>query len=216
MAEPLATTIITALGIGIALAGAPGPVQAVILSEATAGGVRRGLLAVAGASAGFGLLLLPTAVGLARVTIGPGVVGILQVLGGAFLLLLALDGLRSGAASTGDSGTRRPSRLGPPVRGSLAVLLNPGAWLFIATVAAPLFARAGAAAGVAGALAAALALMAGAASGDAALAVVGGLGLRRAGPRAGGWIRRGLAVVLAALGLWLIASGIAGTLLGAA
>jgi hypothetical protein len=52
--------------------------------------------------------------------------------------------------------------------------------------------------------------MAGAAAGDAALALVAGLGLRRAGRRTGALVQRTLAVVLAALGAWLILMGVLG------
>jgi threonine/homoserine/homoserine lactone efflux protein len=44
--KPGATSpALTALGIGIALAAAPGPVQAVLLAESARGGVARGLRA---------------------------------------------------------------------------------------------------------------------------------------------------------------------------
>ena len=40
-----------ALGIGLALAGAPGPVQAILLTESVRGGFGRGLRAMLGAAA---------------------------------------------------------------------------------------------------------------------------------------------------------------------
>ncbi|HZD02635.1 MAG TPA: hypothetical protein VFA46_21330 [Actinomycetes bacterium] len=146
--EPTAT-VAAALGIGLALAGAPGPVQAVILAE---------------------------------------------------------DGLRS--TLTADA--HGPARIGlpPPLRGSLAVLLNPGAWLFLATVAAPLLSGAGRVGGLATALLTALALAAGAATGDTVLAVAGGIGLHRTGDRTRAWVQRALAVILAALGVWLLIAGL--------
>ena len=45
------------LGLGIALAGAPGPVQAVLLTEALRGGATRGFRAMVGANLTLGVLL---------------------------------------------------------------------------------------------------------------------------------------------------------------
>ena len=53
----------------------------------------------------------------------------------------------------------------------------------------------------------ALALVVGLAMGDAAVVLVGGIGVRRAGVRVERWVRRALAAVLAALGVWLLAAG---------
>lgn len=53
--------VLTGLGIGVALASAPGPVQAVLLAEAQRGGISRGFRAMAGAILTFGLLLAATA-----------------------------------------------------------------------------------------------------------------------------------------------------------
>lgn len=47
------TPIMAGLGIGIALASTPGPVQAVLLEEAVRGGAGRGLRALAGVHAAF-------------------------------------------------------------------------------------------------------------------------------------------------------------------
>jgi hypothetical protein len=44
--------------------------------------------------------------------------------------------------------------------------------------------------------------------GDGAVVLIGGLGVRRAGDRVALWVRRGLAVVLAALGIALIVRGL--------
>jgi threonine/homoserine/homoserine lactone efflux protein len=200
----LTASALTGFGIGIALASAPGPVQAVILAEAVRGGPGRGLRAVAGASLSFGTLLIAMALGLSALAVSGAPLRILQVLGGAFLLWLAADGFRAGVASRAE---QRPS-LPPAARGSLAVLINPGAWLFLGAVAAPLLGLAATQGGTAAALATALALMAGAAIGDTALALLGGIGLRRAGPRPARWTQRGLAVVLAGLGVLLLVSGI--------
>jgi threonine/homoserine/homoserine lactone efflux protein len=200
------TGLVAGFGIGVALAGAPGPVQAVILAESARGGVRRGLRAVAGASLSFGTLLVGLALGLSALAVTGPALRVLQVIGGAFLVWLAFDGLRSGPDAGGTEPQRRS--LPPAARGSLAVLLNPGAWLFLGAVASPLIGTSAQAGGTPAAVVAALALMAGAAAGDAALALVAGLGLRRVSSRTGALVQRTLAAVLAGLGAWLILMGV--------
>jgi threonine/homoserine/homoserine lactone efflux protein len=200
--------VLAGLGLGLALAGAPGPVQAVLLAEAVRGGIGRGFRAMAGASLTFGLLLFALALGLSVAAPSEPVLRFLKLAGGALLIWLAIDGLRSGHAVDPATGERRA--LHPTLRGSLAIVLNPGAWLFLATAASSLFAAATEEAGTAGALLAALALMVGLAVGDGAVVLIGGLGLRRASERIGLWVRRVLAVILAGLGVWLIVDGVIG------
>lgn len=203
-----ASTILAGLGIGLALASAPGPVQAVVLGEAVNGGLARGLRAVAGASVSFGLLLVLLALGFSLAAPGAGALRALQLLGGGFLIWLAVDAFRSGSGerTTGADGRSLPAA----AKGSLAVLLNPGAWLFLVVVAAPLLATATQAGGMGVAVIVALALMVGAAAGDCAIVVLGAAGLRRAGRRTGRLVHRGLAIVLGATGGWLLAAGLSG------
>jgi homoserine/homoserine lactone efflux protein len=198
--------VLAGLSLGVALAGAPGPVQAVLLAEAIRGGVARGLRALAGANVTFALLLVALAFGLSVAAPSGITVRVLKVVGGAFLLWLALEGFRSAGELDLASDHRRT--LPPAARGALAVLLNPGAWLFLGAVAAPLFASATEAGGTRTALLAAIALVIGLAVGDGAIVVLGGVGIRRAGKRVALWIRRALAAVLAGLGLWLLVTGV--------
>src|SRR5918999_483812 len=176
------------------------------LAQAVRGGVGRGFRAMAGASLTFGLLLFALALGLSVAAPSEPVLRFLKLAGGALLIWLAIDGLRSGHTVDPTTGERRA--LHPTLRGSLAIVLNPGAWLFLATAASSLFAAATEEAGTAGALLAALALMVGLAVGDGAVVLIGGLGLRRASERIGLWVRRVLAGILAGLGGWLIVDGV--------
>jgi threonine/homoserine/homoserine lactone efflux protein len=194
------------LGLGIALASAPGPVQAVLLSESIRGGVARGFRAMAGASVTFGVLLVALALGVSVAAPSGAVLRVLEIAGGALLVVLAVDGFRARSRLEPANGERR--ELPPVARGSLAVLLNPGAWLFLGTAASSLFAAATQEGGTDAALLAALALLLGLAAGDGAVVLLGGLGVRRAGDRVALWVRRGLAVVLAALGIALIVRGV--------
>jgi threonine/homoserine/homoserine lactone efflux protein len=205
MAETVSPAV-AGLGLGIALASAPGPVQAVLLSESIRGGVARGFRAMAGAAVTFGLLLVALALGVSVAAPSGTVLRILEIAGGALLVVLAVDGFRARPRPDPANGERR--ELPPVARGSLAVLLNPGAWLFLGTAASSLFAAATQEGGTDAALLAALALVLGLAAGDGAVVLIGGLGVRRAGERVALWVRRGLAVVLAALGVALIVRGV--------
>jgi threonine/homoserine/homoserine lactone efflux protein len=202
------SSIVAGLGIGVALAGAPGPVQAVLVTESVRGGLGRGLRALAGVHLTFGLLLVCLALGLSVAAPSGLALRVLKVAGGALLLWLAVDGFRSGL-QVGQAAAEQRRALPPAARGMLAILLNPGGWLFLAAVASPLFASASQRRGTAAALLVAAALVAGAAAGDGVVVLLG-LGVRRAGDRVGRWVGRSLAAVLAALGVWLLVSGLVG------
>jgi threonine/homoserine/homoserine lactone efflux protein len=203
----IVTSTAAALGMGFALASAPGPVQAVILNETARGGAGRGLRVTAGAALTFGTLLVVVALGVAAVAVGGPLLRVLQVLGGCLLVWLAIDGWRA-AGRVGGADDR--GGLPPMARGSLAVLLNPGAWLFLAAIATPLLATAALNGGRAAAVLTAIALEAGTATGDALLALLAGAGLRRLGQERLRLAQRGLAVVLAILGAWLVVLGLLG------
>jgi threonine/homoserine/homoserine lactone efflux protein len=194
------------LTLGVALAGAPGPVQAVLLSEAIRGGMGRGFRALVGVHLTFGILLVCLALGLSLAPPSGLALRILKVAGGAYLLWLAVEGLRPAHGMNPGSAERRT--LSPAVRGALAIVLNPGGWLFLAAVASPLLASAGSRSGTGSALLVAGALVTGAAIGDGAVVVAGGVGVRRAGEGVGRWVRRALAIVLAGLGVWLLVTGL--------
>jgi threonine/homoserine/homoserine lactone efflux protein len=203
-----ASSALAGLGVGVALAGAPGPVQAVLMAESVRGGVARGLRALAGVHLTFGLLLACLALGLSLAPPSGLALRVLKVTGGALLLWLALDGFRSGYEVDRSAADRRRRALPPSVRGSLAIVLNPGGWLFLGAVASPLLAAATQRGGTGGALLVAVAMVAGAAIGDGGVVLLGGVGVRRGGDRLGRWAGRVLAALLAALGVWLVISGI--------
>ena len=197
------------LGLGIALAGAPGPVQAVLLAEALRAGPLAGLRAMLGATLTFGMLLVALALGVSLVVPSGVVLKLLKIVGGVFLIYLGVDGFihHSVAPKTGAAGGSQ-RRLPPIARAALAVLLNPPAWLFLATAASSLVASATQAGGQPAALVAALALLLGVSAGDFTLVLAGGLGLRRAPAEIGRLVRRALALILALLGISLLLNGL--------
>jgi threonine/homoserine/homoserine lactone efflux protein len=193
------------LGLGIALAGAPGPVQAVLLAEALRGGTRRGLRAMAGANLTFGALLLALALGISVTTPSETAITVLKLVGGAMLIVLGVDGLRNWRHPLQPQHDARA--IPAAAKGSLAVVLNPGVWIFLATVVTSLVATATSAGGTPAAILAVLALLLGVGLGDGTLVVLGGSGIRKsATPAVGRWLQRGLALTLVLLGAGLIAS----------
>ena len=107
-----------------------------------------------------------------------------------------------------DRGAARRLALPPAALGALAVVLNPGAWLFLAAVASPLFASADQHGGTGSALVVAVVVTAGVATGDGAVVLLGGIAVRRAGDRARQWVRWALAALLAGFGGWLLVTGV--------
>jgi len=202
--------VLGALGIGLALAGAPGPVQAILLTESVRGGVPRGTQALLGAFATWASLLLAVALGVSLTPPEGVIFRVLRLAGGALLIWLAVDGLRSTDDLSASADPDRRRGLPPFARGSLAVLLNPGAWLFLGAVASPVFANAAAVGGTATAIGAAVAMMAGTVSGDLAVVLLGAYGMRRVGEDRARLVRRGLAVLLGALGVWLLIGALLG------
>jgi threonine/homoserine/homoserine lactone efflux protein len=194
--------------VGVALAGAPGPVQAILLSEATRGGVGRGFQTMIGANLTFGVLLLFLALGLSVAPPSGLALRLLKVTGGAFLLWLAIEGLRNSEQPANEAQVGRRKTVPSVARGALAVLLNPGAWLFLGAVASPLLGAATRDGGTAVALAVVVALVVGVMVGDGAVVLLGGLGIRKGGVRVAKWVRRALGVLLTGLGIWLLLTGL--------
>jgi threonine/homoserine/homoserine lactone efflux protein len=196
-----------AFGLGIALGTSPGPVQLLLFSESSRGGVGRGLRAMAGANGTFGAMLLLLALGLSSLEPGPGFLRAVRVIGGSFLVFLAVDALRENRAAE-VSGNERPGRH-PTVRGVIAVIVNPGAYVFLATTATALLADATDDGGRSIALLTALALLAGVSLMDSAMVVLGA-GAHRVSERSLRILEDVLALGLGALGVWLVIRGIAG------
>jgi threonine/homoserine/homoserine lactone efflux protein len=196
---------LAAFGLGIALGTSPGPVQLLLFTEASRGGVGRGLRVMAGANATFGLMLLALAAGLSQLAPGERFLRAVQVVGGAFLVFLAADALRA---------NRRPQAredprpgLHPAVRGVITVLLNPGVYVFLATSGAGVIGAATRAGGRPTAVATALALLVGVSIMDSAMVLLGA-GAHRVSERSLRVLGDVLALALGALGLWLALGGL--------
>jgi threonine/homoserine/homoserine lactone efflux protein len=120
----------------------------------------------------------------------------------------AAERARAGAASGGRR-SRAAVVAHPTTRGVLAVLLNPGGWLFLATTASALVADARAADGRLAAFVTVIALMVGVSIMDAITVVVGGGSSLLTG-KVGRWIRLGLTLLLGAIGVLFVVRGIRG------
>ncbi len=193
-----------AFGVGVALGAAPGPVQFVLLTEASRGGLRRGFRAMAGANGTFALLLVALAAGLSFLSPGPVAVRVLKVVGGGFLLFVAISAVRGSGEMEGQAPR---TRLGPTPRGALAVVLNPGAWLFLATTGSAVVAGATRDGGKPLAFLSVAALMAGVSLIDGTVVVIGGGGAARLTGAAARAVRLGLAAILAGIGVWFLFQG---------
>lgn len=198
---------LAAFGLGVALGASPGPVQLLLFSEASRGGAARGLRAMAGANATFGLMMLLLAAGLASLDPDDTFLRVVKVIGGAFLVFLAVDAIRE---------SRRPQvvddpRSGPhpSVRGIVAVLLNPGVYVFLATTGTAVVASAVDEGGRGLAVVTVIALLLGVSLMDSAMVLLGA-GAHRVSDRFLRILSEVLAVVMGALGVWLIVRGIVG------
>jgi threonine/homoserine/homoserine lactone efflux protein len=196
-----------AFGLGVALGASPGPVQLLLFSEAARGGVTRGLRAMAGANATFGVMLVLLAAGLSSIEPGDTFLSAIRVIGGAFLVFLAVDAIRENRQPQAVDEGR--GSLHPAVRGIIAVLLNPGAYVFLATTGAAVVADAAQDGGQALAFVTVVALLAGVSLMDSGMVLLG-TGAHRVSQRALRILGDGLAVALGALGVWLIVQGFAG------
>lgn len=198
---------LAAFGLGVALGASPGPVQLLLFSEASRGGVRRGLLAMAGANLMFGLYMLLLAAGLSSLEPSETFLRVVQVIGGGFLVFLAVDALRE---------NRRPEvvdasrpRVHPSVRGIVAVLLNPGVYVFLATTGTAVVASAVEEGGRGLAVVTVLALLVGVSLMDSAMVLLGA-GAHKVGERTLRTLGDILALALGALGVWLVVAGVTG------
>jgi threonine/homoserine/homoserine lactone efflux protein len=196
-----------AFGLGIALGTSPGPVQLLLFSEASRGGAGRGLRAMAGANGTFGTMLLVLALGVSSLRPGAGFVRVIQVIGGSFLLFLAVDALRE--SHTRDATEGKRSEPHPTIRGAIAVVGNPGVYVFLATTGTAVLADATDAGGRSIALLTALALLAGVSVMDSGMVVLGA-SARRVSRRSLRILGDGLAVGFGVIGAWLVIRGIAG------
>jgi len=185
----------TAFGLGMALAAAPGPVQVLLLGEAARGGLRRGLAAMAGANGTFGALLLILAAGLSVHSPSDAVLRGLRIAGGIVLMWIAIQSLIESLHPPVQD-AQRPKRA-PTVRGVLSVLINPAAWIFLATTAAALMTNAMRRGGRPLAFLTAGAIVAGVALIDGAFVLLGAEGRSRLGE----WSSRLSYVLAAALGV---------------
>jgi threonine/homoserine/homoserine lactone efflux protein len=200
-----------AFALGFALGAAPGPVQVLILSETAKRGLTGGLRVMLGANGTLWVSMLVLALGFYSLSPDPGVIRVLKVAGGAFLLWLAITELRplstreplDAAVAPRDRSDRA---IGPTSKGVIAVVLNPGAWLFIATTASAVVASATAAGGRVRGIAVATSLTIGTSISDLLVTSLGSGGRAILGERAVRILRIALASLLLVFGVALIVS----------
>jgi len=204
------TGVLGAVAFGFALGLAPGPVQLLILTQTARRGFVGGLQVMLGANLTLLAILLCLALGLSALEPSPAAVSALRVVGGALLIVVGVLELRALGRATDVTSSDEHDRWGPTAMGIVAVLVNPGAWLFVATTASAVLATAAADHGRTAAVVLAIAITVGVTLSDLTSTLVGTGGRRLAGDRGIGWLRAGLAIALIALGAWFIVSGLRG------
>jgi threonine/homoserine/homoserine lactone efflux protein len=199
----------TAFGLGVALGAAPGPVQVLLLGETARGGARRGLRAMAGANGTFGVLLLALAAGVSFVEPSGAFLRAVRIAGGAVLLFIAASSLVESIRGSSGQEPAQP-RLSPFARGVLAVLVNPGALIFLATSASALLAGAAEDGGRGFAFVTAAAMLLGVMVVDASMVLLAAGGTRLLTRRGSVALGVVLSAGLAAIGGWLLFQGATG------
>jgi threonine/homoserine/homoserine lactone efflux protein len=208
MNEP-ATSFLPALVFGFALGIAPGPVQVLILTQSATLGLAGGLRVMLGANLTMFVILLMLALGLSRIEPSDGALRIMAIVGGAVLIVLAARDLRAIHRPNLEA-PERGRRLGPAATGVVAVLSNPGAWLFFATTATATIAAATDLGGRSAAVVTATAIAIGVSLADLVSTGLGSGGHRMLGPRGLAVTRAVLAAVLIVIGAGFVWRGLAG------
>lgn len=200
-----------AFALGFALGAAPGPVQLLLLTETARRGFTGGLRVMLGANGTLLVVMVILALGFSALQPGETLLDVLRVAGGLFLVWLGVQELltlRREARSGLDRPPGRIRSIGPTGLGIVAVVLNPGAWIFFATTAASVAADAAADGGRPAALFAALAMAVGVSASDSLFTAIGSGGRRVLGERGLRAVRGVLAVLLCAIGVAFVAQGL--------
>jgi threonine/homoserine/homoserine lactone efflux protein len=185
-----------------------------LLTETAKRGPSGGLRVMLGANGTLFLVMVALAFGFSSLAPGESLLRALRVVGGGFLIYLAIDELlrvRREAVDPDVSVTEAPPTMGPTLRGVVAVILNPGAWIFFATTASAVIADATADGGRDAAVAAAFFMTLGVSLSDFMFTLLGSGGRTLVGDRGLRWIRAALSVGLGAIGIVFVVQGIRGS-----
>jgi threonine/homoserine/homoserine lactone efflux protein len=122
-------------GACVVLFATPGPDMSLFLAKTVQGGRAAGIAAMAGAMTGGAVHTLLAAAGLsALLAASQAALGVLKVVGGLYLLWLAIDAIRNGSAlNVRAKGPRRPSLRATWLLGVGINLANPKVILFFVT-----------------------------------------------------------------------------------
>lgn len=198
-----------AFALGFALGAAPGPVQLLILTETATRGFSGGVRVMLGANGTLFVVMVALAFGFSSLAPGEGVLRGLRIVGGGFLIYLAVEELRRLRVEVRDpEAGGAVGTMGPTMRGVVSVILNPGAWIFFATTASAVIGDATADGGRNAALAAAVAMTIGVSASDFTFTALGSGGRRLVGDRGLRWVRGALSVGLATIGVAFVVQGL--------
>ncbi len=193
-----------ALVLGLSAALSPGPLLALVIAQTLSHGWPEGAkVALAPLVTDFPIILVATLV-LARLANSDPVLGVVSLLGGAFVLYLAYESFRTTSLDTAIRGAAPQSLR----KGVLVNALSPHPYLFWLAVGAPTILRA-ADESLAAAVAFVLAFLGCLVGAKIVLAVLVGRSRRWVTGRAYGLVMRGLAALLVVFALYLVRDGLA-------
>jgi threonine/homoserine/homoserine lactone efflux protein len=198
-----------AAALGFALGAAPGPVQVLILGQSAKRGLGGGLRVMLGANLTLLAILIALAVGFAAAEPSDAVLRALRIVGGVVLVWIAWNELVALRGQTDPEAGPPPRGLGPTALGVVAVLFNPGAWIFFATTASTVVGGTSADQGRAAGLLAACAMAIGVSASDLTFTLLGSGGHRVFGERGLRWVRMSLAALLGLIGVAFVWQGLA-------
>ncbi|MBJ94057.1 MAG: lysine transporter LysE [Rickettsiales bacterium] len=187
-------------------AASPGPSLAVVVRSTVIGGRSRGMLCGLGHGIGVGIYAFGAVVGVSAVVASnPGLARSIEVLGGCYLLWMAVQAARNSVAPASPPSEAREPGLAGFAEGFLVAFLNPKiAVFFLALLGSflPVDASAAQRAGVA-----ALAMCIDALWYMFVAAILAGTGAVRVLEEQGRWVERFMAVLLTAVAVWLLFGG---------
>jgi threonine/homoserine/homoserine lactone efflux protein len=142
--ESIAFFCSTAAVLGLSGGMLPGPLMALVISQAIRFGFKEGAVVAMAPLVTDGPLVLLSVLLLSEAAAFDGVLGVLSLLGGVFLFYLAWDSASAGDLKVEETVAEAPRSMRKSV---IANLLNPHAYLFWFVLGGPLVVRAGDAGG---------------------------------------------------------------------
>lgn len=132
MGGDILSNLVAGLVLGLSAGFAPGPILALVIGETLSGGLKDGLKVAASPLITDGPIIIAGTLLLAGLGSGDAVLGIVSLIGGAYLVKLGLESFKAPANGGGEHSSDALKKA------VLANFLNPHPYLFWLTVGSPL------------------------------------------------------------------------------